>query len=37
MDFIASGRVPYSDVVNAIYDEINAKYGTSVPYPQGGR
>jgi len=36
-DFILGGRVPYSEVVNAIYDEINAKYGTNVPYPQGGR
>jgi ribonuclease Z len=36
-DFISSGRVPYSEVVNAIYDEINAKYGTNVPHPEGGR
>ncbi|MHC4234939.1 MAG: guanitoxin biosynthesis MBL fold metallo-hydrolase GntH [Planctomycetota bacterium] len=33
-DFIRSGRVPYAEVVNAIYDDINAQYGTSVPYPE---
>jgi len=36
-DFVLGGRIPYSDVVNAIYDEINAKYGSNVPYPDGGR
>jgi len=35
-DFINGGRVPFSEVVNAIYDEINAKLGSNVPYPQGG-
>jgi ribonuclease Z len=34
-DFLMGGRIPHSDVVNAIYDEINAKYGSSVPYPEG--
>ena len=33
-DFIREGRVPYTDVVNALYDDINAQYGTNVPYPE---
>ena len=27
-DFTLSGREPFPDVVNAIYDEINKIYGT---------
>ncbi len=33
-DLIVDGRVPFSDVVNGLYDDINAEYGTSVPYPE---
>ena len=35
-DFVRAGAEDFPDVVQEIYDEINAKYGTSVPYPQGG-
>jgi len=31
--FIMGGRVPYQDVVQEIYDEINAQYGTNVQPP----
>ena len=33
-DFIKGGRVPYKDVVDKIYSEINKKYGTNIPAPQ---
>ncbi|MHC4710022.1 MAG: guanitoxin biosynthesis MBL fold metallo-hydrolase GntH [Planctomycetota bacterium] len=33
-DFITDGRVPFSDVVEQLYDEVNAEFGTSVPYPE---
>ena len=32
-DLIVGGRVPFSDVVKDIYDEINERYGTNVPPP----
>jgi ribonuclease Z len=32
-DFITGGRVPFPDVVQQIYDEINAMHGTNVPVP----
>ena len=32
-EFMLGGRIPHSDVVNAMYDEINAKYGSNVPHP----
>ncbi len=32
-DFITGGRVPYKEVVDKIYAEINEKYGTSIPLP----
>jgi ribonuclease Z len=35
-DDIIGGRVPFPDVVQQIYDEINAMYGTDVQ-PPGGR
>jgi ribonuclease Z len=31
---IISGRVPYADVVNVMFDEINKKYGSEVPLPR---
>jgi len=33
-DFITSGRVPYKDVVDKIYSDINKKYGTNIPTPK---
>jgi ribonuclease Z len=33
-DFITAGRVPFSDVVEQLYDDVNAEFGTSVPYPE---
>ncbi|MBT8462063.1 MAG: hypothetical protein KJO44_06020, partial [Gemmatimonadetes bacterium] len=33
-DFITDGRVPFSEVVEQLYDDINAEYETSVPYPE---
>jgi ribonuclease Z len=33
-EFIVGGRVPFPDVVQQIYDEINAQYGTNVPAPR---
>ena len=35
-DFVISGRVPFPEVVQGIYDEVNAEYGTDVK-PPGGR
>ena len=32
-EFIIGGRVPFADVVQEIYDEINAQYGSSVQPP----
>lgn len=32
-DFIAGGRVPFRDVVQQIYDEINEQYGTDAKPP----
>jgi len=32
--FIKDGRVPYKDVVDRIYKEINKKHGTNIPTPQ---
>ena len=32
-DFIIGGRVPFADVVQQLYDEINEKYGSNVPAP----
>ncbi len=36
-EFIIGGRVPFQDVVEQIFDEINDKYGVNVPYPQARR
>ena len=36
-EFILGGRVPYPEIVNAIYDDINERYGSEVPYPDGGQ
>ncbi len=33
-DYISGGRVPYKDVVDKIYSEINKKYGTNIPAPK---
>ncbi len=33
-DFITDGRVPYSDVVEKIYDDINKRYGSNVKPPK---
>ena len=33
-EFITSGRVPYSDVVEKIYDDINKRYGSDVKPPK---
>jgi len=33
-DYISGGRVPYKDVVDKIYSEINKKYGTNIPTPK---
>ena len=33
-EFITSGRVPYKDVVDKIYSDINKKYGTNIPTPK---
>jgi ribonuclease Z len=33
-DFIAGGRVVYTDVINALYKEINEEYGTNVRPPR---
>jgi len=33
-DYISGGRVPYKDVVEKIYAEINEKYGTDIPTPK---
>ena len=35
-DYIIGGRVPFPEVVQGIYDEINAEYGSEVK-PPGGR
>jgi ribonuclease Z len=35
-DYIIGGRVPFPEVVQGIYDEINAEYGTDAK-PPGGR
>jgi ribonuclease Z len=32
-DYIEGGRVPYKDVVDKIYSDINKKYGTNIPTP----
>ncbi len=32
--FIMGGRVPYKDVVDEIYAEMNKKYGTNIPAPK---
>jgi ribonuclease Z len=32
--FITSGRVPYKDVVDKIYSDINKKFGTNIPTPK---
>ena len=34
-DFIIGGRVPFPEVVQGIYDEVNAEYGTDVKPPGG--
>lgn len=34
-DFVMGGRVNYSDIVKAYYDNINKEYNTKVPYPRG--
>ncbi len=36
-EFIIGGRVPFQDVVEQIFDEINDKYGVNVPYPRARR
>ena len=33
-DFINEGRVPYTEVVEAIYDDINEQYGTNIEPPK---
>jgi ribonuclease Z len=33
-DFIAGGRVVYTDVINALYKKINEEYGTNVAPPK---
>lgn len=33
-DFITSGRVPYTEVVDKIYKDINKRYGTNVETPK---
>ncbi|MCZ6836926.1 MAG: hypothetical protein O7G85_14210, partial [Planctomycetota bacterium] len=33
-DYITGGRVPYQDVVDELYAEINKKYGTNIPAPK---
>ena len=33
-EFIDGGRVPYTDVVEKIYDDINKKYGSDIPVPE---
>jgi ribonuclease Z len=33
-DFINSGRVPYTDVVDKIYKDINKRYGSDVETPK---
>jgi ribonuclease Z len=33
-DFINSGRVPYTDVVDKIYKDINKRYGSNVETPK---
>ncbi len=32
-DYINGGRVIYDDLIKEMYDEINQKYGTSIPLP----
>ncbi len=32
-EFITGGRVPYSDIVDKIYDDINKRYGSDVKAP----
>ena len=32
-DFINSGRVPYPEVVEKVYEDTNKKFGTNVPPP----
>jgi len=32
--FITRGRVPYKEVVDKIYSDINKKYGTNIPAPK---
>ena len=32
--FLLDGREVFTDVVKAIYDETNAKFGTDVPVPK---
>jgi ribonuclease Z len=32
-DFIASGKVPYSDVVKKVYENTNREFGTNIPLP----
>ena len=34
-DFIVGGRVVHQDVLEELYAEINAMYGTSIPVPEG--
>ncbi len=33
-DFIVSGRVPFKEVVDEIYNDINELFGTDIPAPQ---
>ena len=33
-EFITNGRVPFKDVVDKIYSDINKKYGTKIPTPK---
>ena len=32
--FITNGRIPFKDVVDKIYSDINKKYGTNIPTPK---
>ncbi len=33
-EYIKGGRVPYKNVVDEIYSDINKKYGTNIPVPK---
>ena len=33
-DFITSGRIPYKDVVDKVYENTNKTFGTDIPAPK---